>query len=267
MEARELSLIGAFGVAFMLGMLVWIWWRRKTVYRRELPRIYELRDLLPNPPPPGAYFCNLDKSLAEIPQKLRQFRDLERDLQGLDAAAWNFLKSELEPLLTAQDAKRGWQPLWDRLNQAKAYNHLKDARYRNIEFISPSTVRGQQTPDLRAELNTTRVLCEVKTIDISEIEAGRRHSGGAGSTSDRLDSGFFTKMQFDVEQAEKQMAAADPNPATKRLAYIVVKFDDVLHGGGDAYRSQIDEFMASAKLTAELDVVFDIDPAFHAAMA
>ena len=180
MEARELSLIGAFGVAFMLGMLVWIWWRRKTVYRRELPRIYELRDLLPNPPPPGAYFCNLDKSLAEIPQKLRQFRDLERDLQGLDAAAWNFLKSELEPLLTAQDAKRGWQPLWDRLNQAKAYNHLKDARYRNIEFISPSTVRGQQTPDLRAELNTTRVLCEVKTIDISEIEAERRHSGGAG---------------------------------------------------------------------------------------
>ena len=56
MEARELSLIGAFGVAFLLGMLVWIWWRRKTVYRRELPRIYELRDLLPNPPPPGAYF-------------------------------------------------------------------------------------------------------------------------------------------------------------------------------------------------------------------
>ena len=68
MEVRELGLIGAFGVAFVLGMLVWIWWRRKTVYRRELPRIYELRDLLPNPPPPGAYFCNLDKSLAEIPQ-------------------------------------------------------------------------------------------------------------------------------------------------------------------------------------------------------
>ena len=137
MEVRELGLIGAFGVAFVLGMLVWIWWRRKTVHRRELPRIYELRDLLPNPPPPGAYFCDLDKSLAEIPQELRQFRDLESDLQGLNAAAWNFLKSELEPLLTAQDAKRGWQPLWDRLNQAKAYNHLKDAGYRNIEFIPP----------------------------------------------------------------------------------------------------------------------------------
>ena len=88
MEVRELGLIGAFGVAFVLGMLVWIWWRRKTVYRRELPRIYELRDLLPNPPPPGAYFCNLDRSLAEIPQKLRQFRDLESDLQGLNATAW-----------------------------------------------------------------------------------------------------------------------------------------------------------------------------------
>ena len=74
-------------------------------------------------------------------------------------------------------------------------------------------------------------------------------------------------MQFDIEQAEQQMAAYDPNPATKRLAYIVVKFDDVLHECGDAYRSQIDEFMASARLTAELDVVFDIDPAFYAAMA
>jgi len=74
-------------------------------------------------------------------------------------------------------------------------------------------------------------------------------------------------MQFDIEQAKEQMAAYDPNPATKRLAYIVVKFDDVLHGGGDAYRSQIDEFMASARLTAEFDVVFDMDPAFYAAMA
>ena len=58
MEVRELGLIGAFGVAFVLGMLVWIWWRRKTAYRRELPRIYELRDLLPNPPPPGAFLLH-----------------------------------------------------------------------------------------------------------------------------------------------------------------------------------------------------------------
>lgn len=267
MEARELGLIGAFGVAFVLGVLVWIWWRRKTVYRRELPRIYELRDLLPNPPPPGAYLRNLDKSLAEIPQKLRQFRHLERDLQGLDTAAWNFLKSELEPLLTAQDAKRGWQPVWDRLNQAKAYNHLKDAGYRSIEFVPPSTVGGLQTPNLRAELNTTSALCEVKTINIAEIEAERRHSSGVGSAGNRLDSGFFKQLQFDVEQAKKQMAAYDPNPATKRLAYIIVKFDDALHEYSDAYRSQIDEFMASANLTAELDVVFDIDPAFYAAVA
>ena len=106
----------------------------------------------------------------------------------------------------------------------------------------------------------------MKTINISEIEAERRHSSGVGSTSDRLDSGFFTKMQFDIEQAKRQMAAYDPNPATKRLAYIVVK-SVVLHECGDAYRSLIDEFMASAKLTAELDVVFDIDPAFYAPMA
>jgi hypothetical protein len=236
------------------------------VYRRELPRVYELRDLLPNPPPPGAYFRNLDKSLAEIPQKLRQFRDLERTLQGLDARAWNFLKSEVKPLLTAQDVQRGWQPLWDKLNQAKAYNHLKGAGYRNIEFIPPSTVRGQPTPDLRAELDTAKALCEVKTINISEIESYRRHSGGVGRTSVRLEAGFFTKLRFDIEQAKKQMAAYDPDPATKRLAYIVVKFDDVLHEYCDAYRLQIDEFMTSANPGPELEVIFDIDPAFYAAL-
>jgi hypothetical protein len=58
------------------------------MYRKELPRIYELRDLLPVSPPAGACFRDLDQSLAQIPQKLRQFRDIEQDLQGLDPAAW-----------------------------------------------------------------------------------------------------------------------------------------------------------------------------------
>ena len=216
MEARELGLIGAFGVAFVLGMLVWIWWRRKTVYRRELPRIYELRDLLPNPPPPGAYLRNLDELLAEIPQKLRQFRHLERDLQGLDTAAWNFLKSELEPLLTAQDAKRGWQPVWDRLNQAKAYNHLKDAGYHSIEFVPPSTVGGLRTPDLRAELNTTSALCEVKTINISEIEAERRHSSGVGSTSNRLEFWFFQAIAIRRRASQKADGGLRSKPGNEK---------------------------------------------------
>jgi hypothetical protein len=237
------------------------------MFRNELPRIYELRDLLPNPPPADSYFRDLDRSLAEIPQKLRQFRDLERALQGLDLAAWDFLKSEVLPLLRVRDPKRGWQPLWDKLNQVKAYNHLKGAGYRNIRFIPPSTAKRRQTPDLQAELGSTKALCEVKTINISEIEAARRHNGGVGRISDRLDAGFFAKLAADLKQAETQMLTYDGNLATRRIAYIVVKFDDVLHENADRYREQIDKFVRSSNPSPGIEAVFDIEPAFYAAMS
>jgi hypothetical protein len=94
------------------------------VYRKELSRIYELRDLLPNHLPPKAYFRDLDKTLAAWPQKRKQFQDIEGDLQGLDVAAWTYLKAQVAPLLTAKHETRGWQPLFDKLNQAKAFNYL-----------------------------------------------------------------------------------------------------------------------------------------------
>jgi hypothetical protein len=126
-------------------------------------------------------------------------------------------------------------------------------------------VRGQQTPDLLAELESRKALCEVKTINVSEIEAERRHSGGVRVGSDRLDPGFFTKLRADLAQAKKQMAAYDAG--TKRIVYIIVNFDDVLHECADAYRLQIDQFMGSSNSPPELEVIFDIKPAFYAAMA
>lgn len=166
-----------FGLAIaILCVALWFLLKRNTgVHRKTLPRIFELYDLITTPRPPSAYFQNFEQSLLEIPQKLKQFRDIERDLQGLDADGWAFLKSEVAPLLVARDPKRGWQALFDKLNQAKAFNHLKEAGYQNIRFVPPSAVRGQQTPDLQAD----GALCEVKTINISEVEADRRDGGGA----------------------------------------------------------------------------------------
>jgi hypothetical protein len=143
----------------------------EKLHRAQLPRVFELCDLVEQSSSPDAYFRYFEESLSAIPQKMKQFRDIERDLQGLDTDAWTFLKGEVTPLLVAKDSKRGWQSLFDKLNQAKAYNHLKDAGYLNIRFVSPSSVRGQQTPDLQAD----GALCEVKTINMSEIEADRRH--------------------------------------------------------------------------------------------
>jgi hypothetical protein len=233
------------------------------MYRKELPRIYELRDLLPDPLPAKAYFQNLDQSLSAVPQKLRQFRELERDLQELDPDAWAFLKSEVLHLLQVKDEKRGWQPLFDKLNQAKGYNYLKRAGYMTVKFIPPGA--GRMTPDLEAVSVSGKVLCEVKTINISDVEAHRRRSGGVGTVTDQLEAGFFTKLAADLAQAEGQMAEFDPSPSVEKIAYIIVNFDDSLHEYADRYRDQVEQYMAEYP-RPELKVVFDWKPPFGNAM-
>lgn len=234
------------------------------MFRTELSRIYELSDLVPKPHPSDFYFKDIEK-LGEIPQQLRQFRDLERDLQSLEESAWNFLKSELTPLLSVRDTARGWQALFDMMNLAKAYRHLKTARHEKIEFIPRSIIKGQQTPDLRSQLDSANVLCEVKTINISEVEAERRVSGGVGTTAFAMGEGFFRKLESDLTQAKKQMLAFDPRPTTKKVVYVIVNFDDLLHELVDIYRTEIDNYLVK-KGPFDLQVILDIKPAFYAAM-
>jgi hypothetical protein len=238
-------------------------WRKRPMYRKELPHIYELRDLLPDPLPPKAYFQNLDNSLSEIPQKLRQYRDLEGDLAGLDPVAWAFLKSEVKPLLQTKHEKRGWEPLFDKLGQAKAYNHLKRAGYESVSFVPPSSVASRMTPDLEAVKGLQRALCEVKTINVSEIEANRRFSKGVAHIRDQLEAGFFGKLAADLAQAEAQMRAFDDGAALK-LAYVIINFDDSLHEYADRYSEQIERYMAENPRSG-LQVVFDWKPPFGSA--
>ena len=232
------------------------------MYRNELPLIYELRDMLPDPIPASAYFQNLDKSLSDSQQKLRQYRDLEQDLAGLDAAAWGFLKSEVKPLLMVRHEKRGWHQLFDKLNQAKGYNHLKRAGYEAVSFIPP--VPGCMTPDLEARSGTSRVLCEVKTINVSDVEAHRRFFGGVGSVDDQLQAGFFAKLSSDLAKAQAQMAAFDAGPTVRKLAYVVINFDDSLHEYADRYEEQITRYVADHP-THGLEVGFYWKPPFGSA--
>jgi hypothetical protein len=235
------------------------------MYRRELPRIYELVESLPAPAPPGAYFQNLEASLAQIPQKLRQFRDLEQDLEGLDDASWRFLKEELVPLLMARDPQRGWQPLFDKLNQAKAYNYLKREGCTDIAFVPPAPQKGRQTPDLKARQVSIPVLCEVKTINISAIEAERRATGGVGVTTTELNQGFFGKLASDLAQAKGQMDAYDRSPSTRKIVYIIVNFDDTLHEYAVRYREQVERYIAREPV-AGLEIALDIKPPFYTAL-
>jgi hypothetical protein len=231
--------------------------------RDEFPRVFELRDLLPTPLPEGVAFPALDKTIAEYPVKRKFLRDIEAELQGLDTAAWEALKVKLTPF-PKRDKKRVLQPLYDILNEAKGYNFLKRIGYTNVHFIPTSAIEGQKTPDLGADAQGCKVLCDVKTINISEKEIDRRRSGGAGCSTDQLDNGFLNKLKSDLEYAKAQMLAYDSDSATRKIAFVVLNYDDGLHEYADRYWPQITQFLVANPII-DLEYQFDIKPPFYSA--
>lgn len=161
------------------------------MFRNRYARIYELYDLVPRADVAQSYFSNLQTSLTEIAQKRNFYDELEATLSALDETAWSYLKEEALPYALKRDPLRHWQQLFDVLNQAKAYRHLKCEGCFQIEFIPRASRRGQKTPDLRAHDAEMLVLCEVKTINISQQEVERRQLGGVGTTAMRLTESFL----------------------------------------------------------------------------
>jgi hypothetical protein len=74
------------------------------MFRTELPRLYELRDLISNPRSPDAYFQNFDENLSS-PDVKQIYVRWEADLQRLDPDAWRFLKNEAAPYLISRDLR------------------------------------------------------------------------------------------------------------------------------------------------------------------
>jgi hypothetical protein len=93
-----------------------------------------------------------------------------------------------------------------------AANYLTRSGYNQVEFIPRSVVKRQRTPDLCARDGSALVLCEVKTINISEIEATRRHTGGVGTTETQLSARFFTKLASDLAEAKAQIGCLRREP-------------------------------------------------------
>jgi hypothetical protein len=234
------------------------------MFRLEMPRVYELQDLINDRSTCGAYFQDFDNSVRDEPEKRKAWLAREQAFQRVDAESWQFLKSEANPYLTTRNTKgRGHQQLISILNQAWAYNYLIDVGCLRAFFISPARKSGQETPDLEGELKNCRVLCEVKTVSISEIEVKRRQTCGVGSTTGSLEVGFFTKLSSALLKAKSQLESFDGSAGVRRIAFLVLDFDDFLGEYKANYFQQIDRHLAS-KPVGGIDIVFyNQRTAFH----
>jgi len=229
----------------------------------QLSRVHELRALIADPSTESAYFRqDFDDRLCKSAARREAWIAREREFQGLDDVAWAFLKEEARPYLMRKDKKgRGWQQLFNILNQASAYNFLR-------QQLGCATVRfvprdpNMETPDLEGKTGSCTVLCEVKTIAVSEIEITARCGGTGSYTGPGLGEGFFTKLLADIDKARNQMVAYSGDSPTRKIAYITIEFDDSLGEYTDAHYLQIDGFLEGRHLAAEV-VFFNRQTAFH----
>jgi len=218
------------------------------VFRTELPRLYELKDCIADPSCSDAYFRDFDQNLASSAHTKDLYLRQERALQGLDSTAWKHLKAEARPRLTVRDKRgRGWQQLFDILNEARAYNYLKSLGCSNLHFIPRS---HEKTPDLEGSLALEPVLCEVKTIGISEEEAAFRTGPmQARSIQTSVRPEFLNKLRAIIESARQQLLAFDSGQTAVHFVYLNVSFDDFLAECKEAYFKQIDDDLARMPVT------------------
>jgi len=230
--------------------------------RFELPRVHQLIDLIDERAHLDSYFQNFEHSIKEGVEKRSVWLAREKELQRLDREAWDFLKNEVFPYLTARDHRgRGWEQLISILNQARAYNFLLDLGCSEIRFIL--RIKGKETPDLEAKLDGNPVICEVKTINKSAQEAEARQSGASSFTLASLESGFFNKLTSDLEKAKSQMACYNNTPGVRHIPFVVVNFDDSLGEYKTDYYEEIDRHLAGMPV-AEIEVVlFNQRTCFH----
>lgn len=161
--------------------------------RKDFPMIYEIIfDQIPDRNFENAYGRNFEMDILKAPEYKRLFLRIEKALQELDPDSKEVLKKKICKYPTIKHPGRGWHQLFDILHEARAYSYLTSLNCSDIRLIPES----KGTPDLEGILPSGKVLCEVKTINISDDEASIRASDKliARQTSDQLEDGFLKKI-------------------------------------------------------------------------
>jgi hypothetical protein len=231
--------------------------------RAELPRLYELKDRISDPKSSDAFFQDFEEKLTNYADIKEVYLRWERVLEELDATAWEYLKKEAVPRLTKRDKKgRGWEQLFDILNETRAYRYLKSIGCTGVRFIPRSRMR---TPDLEGELGLDRVLCEVKTINPSDEEvAARIGPPRVRSLPLEITPEFLRKLLATVETAQRQMQVYDPSgSAAVHFVYLNVRFDDSFAECKEAYFQQIDRYLETAQVSGVRLVVCNDHTVFY----
>jgi hypothetical protein len=191
-----------------------------------LKRIRELTPTRRKAAERDSFFYRFDAALETDPGRRQILADYEADLACLDEAAWAALKaSAAKRLLRIKD--RAWHPLFDVLNEAKAYRYLQTLGCNDIAFVPPN-YEGK-TPDFMAALDGRTVLCEVKTI--------------AASSEEAFLTGKFARVLAEAKAQLSHLGAPD----ARRIIYVILMITSPLADRA-GFKTRLDAFTARAPI-------------------
>lgn len=186
----------------------------------------------------------------------------EQDLLRLDPSAWAVLKAAAFKRLI-RNPQRGWEPLFGILNEAKAYAYLAALGCTGIQMIPPSY--DDKAPDLRADLNGALVLCEVKTLHMSDDARADGAAGPAPWSPRALSEGFLRGKFTRTLRAAIAQLDAYPSPASRKIVYVVFTPDESWGEEANDDSLQLAAFLKTLPL-AGVDVeIFQFPPLSPAA--
>jgi hypothetical protein len=150
---------------------------------------------------------------------------------------------------------RGLTQFFDKCNEAEAYVFLKEQGFLEVEFIPESRILKNRTPDLSAKGNQGKVLCEVKTINISDEEAKRnKHLRDAkylpATYETELNDGLLKQIKSQIEEANKQFDSYDSSQQALRYLYLVVNRDNPMAFEAEKSSDEAENYIKSLGLGA-----------------
>jgi hypothetical protein len=211
----------------------------------ELGRVRELLAAAEDARKPASYARSFENALAANAIDRRVLTEYERDLAILDAEFWQGLKAgAIKRLL--RNTQKSWEPLFDILSEAKAYAYLAALGCTGIQMIPRSY--DFKTPDLRAELNGALVLCEVKTINMSDDERTVPVAESSSPPRRRLSEKFLKgKLTWTLRAAKAQLDAF-PAATARKLVYLIFTPDESWNDYADDYAAQLRAFLKGLPL-------------------
>lgn len=173
----------------------------------------------------GSYFNLKYQTLHETEWFQHFLGEYEKVLAQLDSNSWNYILEQTQVLCTTKDKHGRWNALFEKLNEVRGYAYLKSIGCNDVKFLLPSTKNGVETPDLLGVKGGTKVLCEVKTKQSSDVYMSAVNTTKVIRANEFMPTRLKELTERIFNKAYSQLISFPNQAEYRKIIYFNVEYD------------------------------------------